>query len=485
MTLLAERASLRSTAVPVSAAQLRIWLFGQMEPESPAYHIVRVTRWLGPLEPGLLAASLSDIVRRHTMLRSRFVLTEDGVAQEVTADVAVPIPVEDLTELPHETRADEVRRRVRLAGRRPFDLSEGPLLHATLLRLGPTEHLLVLVIHHIAADNWSARLVLSELTAVYSALSAGQPSPFAPPAIEYRDYARWQLSRLQSEPVQRERAYWRNQLRGAPRVLELPTDHPRPPVQGYEGARYSFGIDPVLIDRLTAVSRRQRVTLFMTLLAALQTLLWRYTGQSDLVVGTPVAGRTRLEFENLVGCFTNTLILRGDLSGDPLFSELLRRVRAMTLGAYAHQELPFESIVAELSPERTTRYHPLFQILFNFRDFPPLRLQVPGLQLEPVPTFLDTTFLDLAVELDRTIEGFTCSMTYSVRLFEAATIERLAMHYRMLLEAIAENPDARLSVLAPPEDSSAETELLLAELEGLPEAEARRLLTQEMGEDAR
>jgi amino acid adenylation domain-containing protein len=436
----------RSESAPLSFAQSRWWFLSQLERDAaPLYNWVRAIRWSGPLDVPVLARSFEEVVRRHQTLRTR-VLIEDGEpVQEPTPAGPFPLPVTDLSSRPPAAREDEARRLAAQELLQPFDLASGRLLRAALLRLGPDEHVLVLAIHHITSDGWSMQLLLRELATVYTAFAGGRPSPLPELPIQYGEYARWQRDHFQGAPLESELTYWRERLQGAPAVLELPSDRPRPNVQTYAGAQLSFLLPGSLVDALTALARRERASLFMVLLAAFKALLWRYTGQTDLVVGVPTAGRTRVELESLIGCLANALILRTDLAGDPSFREVLARVRTVALGAYAHQELPFEKLVEELQPERNVRHHPVFQVMFNFRDFPPAMREIPDVQVEDLKVDRGTALFDLSLALVRGPEGITCGLGYSTDLFDAATVERLGSHYRALLESAVAEPDRRLS----------------------------------------
>jgi len=386
----------------------------------------------------------------------------------------------DLSALAADSVEEEASSRLLAESRRPFDLTCDPPLRASLLRLAPDVHVLVLMIHHIAFDRWSRGLLRRELAVLYSAFAASRPSPLPEPAIQYRDYAAWQHERLRTEALERELTYWRERLGGAAPVLELSSDRPRPAAPTYRGRQVSFTLTDGLLEALGSLSRRERVSRFMTLLAAFNALLARSTGQTDLVVGTPIAGRTLVELSDLIGCFTNTLVLRTDLSGDPTFRELLGRVRQVALGAYAHQELPFEKLVEELQPERSTRHHPLFQVLFNYLDFPAAPLAVPGLRIEDIEMTLDTALVDLGVDIKRAGRTITCYVTGSADLFDAPTVSRLADQYRALLAAVAANPERRISSLplAPAEGEPDETHRVLQELDEMSEEEAGRLLAE-------
>ncbi len=438
---------MRVGPAPLSFAQLRMWFFAQLEPQSALYNSIRATRWRGALDVGALERSLAEVVRRHEVLRARFCMTAAGVVQEVAAPEPFHLPVVDLTDLAPSEQEEECQSRLIAESRRPFDLARGPLFRVLLVRLTPVEHVLMVVVHHIATDAWSARILLRELIALYQAFVGGDRSPLAEPMIQYQDYARWQREQAHGRGFQRELAYWKERLSGVPPVLELSTVRSRAATDDHEDHRLSFELPADLVEGFTALARQERATLFMTLLAAFKVLLWRYTGQADLVVGVPVAGRTRVEFEDALGCFTNTLVLRTDLTGEPSFRELLRRVRAGTVGGYAHQDLPFEKLVEELRPERSVHYHPLFQVMFNFRDFPAVTHQVPGLQIEEVAVPRGNALVDLALRMDRRGSGLSGQLAYNPRLFDAGAIQRMVEQYRLLLRSVASDPEQKVSRL--------------------------------------
>ncbi len=445
---------------PLSFAQSRWWFLQQLEPDTASLHNwMRVTRWAGRLDVQVLERSLFEVLRRHEALRTRFIAVEGEVVQESVPLRSFRLPLVDLAGQPDGEHEKAARQLALAEFRKPFDLAVGLLLRATLLRLAPEEHILALVIPHITSDGWSMQILHRELTALYSAFSNDRPSPLPESLIQYGDYAAWQRERFQGELLQRELGYWRERLTGAPAVLELPTDRPRSGIQTYRGGQVSTLLPANLVEGLTALGRRERASLFMVLLAAFKVLLSRYSEQTDLVVGVPIAGRTRVELEGLIGSLANVLVLRTDLSGDPPFTELLRRVREVALGAYAHHELPFEKLVEELQPARSAQHHPLFQVMFNFRDFPSGSMEVPGLRIEDLKCDLGIALFDLAVSLVRTPEGLAGVISYNTDLFAAATIDRLAGHYRVLLESIVTDPRRRLS--AAPLLSDAESRQIL------------------------
>lgn len=424
-----------------------MWFSTQLEPDSSLYHRPLLLRLRGSLDPGMLERSLDEILRRHEVLRTRYPARAGSPWQEVIPAQRVHLPLVDLSRLPAVERDAQAKDLADREFRRPFDLSQGLPLRARLLRLALEEHVLLLVIHHIAFDGWSTQVLLRELGALYQAFIAGCSSPLSELRLQYADYAEWQRACCQGPVLDRELAYWRRRLSGAPALLGLPTDRPRPPVQRHEGGHTSFTLPTELITRLTEFGRRERATLFMVLLAGFKALLCRYAGQTDVVVGIPIAGRTRVEWEHLIGCFANTLVLRTDLGGDPSFRELLARVRENALSAFEHQDVPFERLVEELHPERSLGHHPLFQVLFNFRNFSGELPGSPWIRLERDAIESQTALVDLSVDMIRDQTGWRCKATYDTQLFDATTIERLVGHYRTLLAQAAANPEEPLSTL--------------------------------------
>jgi hypothetical protein len=370
---------------PVSFAQQRLWFLDQLEPDSALYNVPAAVRLSGALAVGALERSLSELVRRHEALRTRFVARDGEPLQVVGEAEGVELPVTDLSGIADEQeREAEAARRCTEEARRPFDLARGPLLRASLLRLAAAEHILLLTTHHIVSDGWSAGVMVGEVGRLYEAFSEGRESPLAELKVQYTDYAVWQREWLSGEFLEGQLEYWRQELAGLAPVLELPMDRPRPAVQSYAGASASYELGEELSGRLRELARAEGVTLFMLLLAGFEALLWRYTGQERFAVGTPVANRTRAELEGLIGFFVNTLALRADLSGDPTFGELLGRVREVCLSAYEHQEVPFERVVEELQPARSLSTTPLFQVMFAVQEWPVRAAQIKGLRVEAV-----------------------------------------------------------------------------------------------------
>jgi aspartate racemase len=450
-----------SDLVPLSFAQERLWFLDQWEPGNPAYNRPVALCLTGPLNVTALEQALSEILQRHEALRATFSTEEGRSAQVITSAEPLNLPVVDLSGLPPTEREPRARRFATEEARRPFDLAQGPLLQATLLRLDRERHVLLLVIHHITFDGWSARVFVEELAALYDAFVAGKPSPLPELPIQYADFAHWQRQWLQGEVLERQLSYWKEKLAGSLPSLDLPTDRPRPAVQTHCGARQSSVLSSSLLQALKALSRQEEVTLFMTLLAAFKVLLYRYTGQDDIAVGSPIAGRTQVETEGLIGFFVNTLVLRTDLSGNPTFRELLGRVREVALGAYVHQDLPFEKLVEALQPERDLSRTPLFQVMFNLENIPTKAVETPSLSIDEFEFDSGVSQFDLALEVIEKDEGLSCLLNYNTDLFDATTIARMLEHYQTLLEGIVADPEERIGVL--PLLTEAERHQLLVE----------------------
>jgi Condensation domain len=436
----------KDQASPLSFAQERLWFLEQFEPEGSAYNICRAVRLIGLLKIQALEQSLSEIMRRHEVLRTKF-HEVDGQAVQVTATTErVTIPLIELSLLSHAERETETRHLIAEEARCSFDLSLGPFLRATLLRLGHDDHVLILTTHHIVSDAWSMGILMRELWMLYEAHINEQPSPFQDLPFQYADYAVWQREWLRGEVLESQVSYWRKQLDGIS-MLNLPTDRPRPKKQSFRGAREPIRLSESLTASVNELSIREGVTPFMTLLAAFQTLLYRYSGQEDVVVGSPVANRRPSEIEGLIGFFVNTLVLRLDLSGNPTFKELLIRVRDVCLGAYAHQDLPFEKLVEELQPERDLSRNPLFQVMFLLQNAPRHVSTVPRLTVSRVNVYASISKFDLTlglVERDGKLIGF---FEYSTDLFDRSTIERMIGHFQTLLQGIVADPDQPISTL--------------------------------------
>jgi aspartate racemase len=453
--------SARPAQLPLSYAQERLWFLDQLEPGNVQYNVPTGLRLTGRLEVAVLQACLNQIVRRHEVLRTRYTMVTGQPQQIIEPAAPLSLQLLDISQFPEPQRALAATRRCNAEAQRPFALADGPVLRATLIRLGAEEHILLLVMHHIATDGWSISVLLRELTALYQALCESRPSPLADLPFQYADYAIWQRAWLPGEVLAQQLEYWKKQLAEAPERLALPTDRPRPVAQSHRGALRQRPLPPSLAVALTELSRREGVSLFMLLLAAFQTLLQRYTSLEDVVVGSPFAGRNQSELESLVGFFVNTLVLRGNLSGDPSFRTMLQRTREMTLGAYAHQDLPFEKLVAALRPERDPGHTPLFQVMFVLQNAPTEAARLAGLEVAPVSFENITAKFDLTLFVWEGGEGLKLEFEYNTDLFAAATVDRLLGHYQVLLEGIITNPEARLAEL--PLMAEAERRQVLAE----------------------
>ena len=457
-----ERVS-RDGDLPLSFAQQRLWFLDQLMPGSIAYNMSGAVRLTGPLNVVALEQSLTEVLRRHEILRTTFRAVDGQPFQSIAPAKPFILPVTDLEPLPEAEREAEARRLAIEEAHRLFDLARGPLFRATLLRLGEEDHILQCAMHHAVSDGWSIAIFNKEIGLLYHSFSTGQPLLLPELPIQYADFAHWQRQWLQGEVLEAQLSYWRKQLAGAPPSLELPTDRARPAVQTFHGARQSLVLPKSLTEALKGLSRQEGVTLFMTLLAAFKVLLSRYTGQEDIVVGTPIAGRNRAEIEPLIGFFINTVALRTDLSGGPSFRELLRRVREVALGAYDHQEMPFEKLVEELQPERDLSRTPLFQVFFNMLNLESLeshRPELNGLTAEQL-VLNDSVKFDLSLTIREETEGVGASLQYNTDLFDDATIDRMICHFQTMLEGIVANPDQSLSDL--PILTKAERHQLLAE----------------------
>ena len=434
----------RNRSLPLSWAQQRLWFLDQLEPGNAAYNISWTVRLNGELNVGLLRAALQDVVNRHETLRTVFPASDGNATVEIGNDVAVELPVEDLA------GAGEEQLRARLAdlAGHKFDLGQGPLLRPGLIRLGDTEHILLVVVHHIVADGASMRILFRQLAACYEARLSGGQAGLPPLDIQYADYAVWQRRWLDSEEIEQQSSYWQRQLAGLPPLLELPTDRPRAAAMRYRGASVLRVLPADLAADLRRLSREHGCTLFMTMLAAFYVLLMRYSGREDLVVGTPLGGRSRTRLEGLIGFFINTVVLRTDLGGNPSFAELLSRVRDVALQAHANQDLPFEKLVELLEPERELSYSPVFQVMFDLQEEPRWKLPVRGLEVIPEVVFSSrTASFDLTLSVRQAEQGLDAMFEYDTDLFDEASIETLAQRYQVLLESIVLDAGQLLSQL--------------------------------------
>ncbi|MBI4662223.1 MAG: amino acid adenylation domain-containing protein [Verrucomicrobia bacterium] len=438
----------REELVPLSYAQQRLWFLDQLEPDRCLYNLPLALRLLGPLDVRALRQALQEIVNRHESLRTSFAANGECPSQVIARRHTLSVP---LTEVNNEAGLDreaEVNRRIARASREPFDLSRGPLLRAELLRLNRQDHVLILTLHHIVCDAWSMDVLLRELAVLYQAFATDQPSPLPDLPIQYADFALWQHQHHQDEVVAAQLAYWTRQLEGIPNILELPADHPRPVIQTYRGAHQPFVFDRALTKALMALGQTENATLFMVLLALFKTLLHRYTGQGDVVVGSPIANRNRREIEPLIGIFANTLVLRTRMHAGLRFRELLRQVRQVALEAYDRQDFPFEKLVERLQPERTLSHNPLFQVMFVLQNAWPENLALTGLDIQPMEVHTGTAKFDLTLAMRQDGRQSIGQIEYNTDIFEPPTIARLLGHFQTLAESAAADPGRRLADLS-------------------------------------
>jgi Condensation domain len=429
--------------LPASFAQQQLWFLDQLVPGNPFYNMSAAARLSGPLNVSALRWAVSRIADRHEVLRTTF-KPVNGVLHQVVGE-ALPVVVDEV-DLSQVTGAGV--RAAELTGamaRAPFDLERGPLLRVSVLRLGERENMLLITMHHIVSDGWSVGVLVAELNAFYSAFCGGWRAELPPLLVQYGDFAIWQRSRLEGTELDAQRDYWRRTLADMPAALELPYDYPRPSVRRYGGASHHFQLSPALSSQIAKLARRERTTVFMTLLAAFQLLLSCYTAAEDVAVGSLVAGRVREELEPLIGFFANTVVLRTDLSGDPTFRELLRRVREVAFGAYSNQDMPFEQLVEDLSPAREPGRNPLVQVLVVIRHIARAPMSLPGLTVEGLGDPSSVSRFDLTLYVEDGPELLGGTFEYSTELFRQATVSRLAIHFEHLLEDVMTDPDKAVS----------------------------------------
>ncbi|MHC5741519.1 MAG: amino acid adenylation domain-containing protein [Nostoc sp.] len=460
----------RSGNLPLSFAQQRLWFLDQLIPNNPFYNIPLALHLTGSLKLAALEQTFNEIVQRHEALRTTIVVQTGQPIQVINPTLTIPLPIIDLRQLPQAEREIQARRLTTQEAQRPFNLSTDSLLQVKLLWLDETQYILLLTMHHIVSDGWSIGVLIQEIAALYTAFASNQPSPLPKLTIQYADFAYWQRQWLQGEVLKKQLSYWQKQLDGIS-MLNLPTDRPRLAVQTYQGARQPLQLSKSLSKALLALGQQEGVTLFITLLAAFQALLYRYTQQEDIAIGSPIANRNRSEIEGLIGFFVNSLVLRTDISENPTFRELLSRVKEVALGAYSHQDLPFEKLVEELHPERNLNQNPLFQVVFALQNAPMTALELPSLTLSPLPFETETTRFDLEFHLWEpntqnglwadSSEGISGFVIYSTDLFDDVTITRMLGHFQILLEGIVANPEDRIAHL--PLLSESELHQLLVE----------------------
>ena len=424
------------TNLPLSFAQQRLWFLDQLDPGSTNYNIPRAYRIRGPLDIIALRKAFDEIVRRHEGLHTTFAMQGDAPVQIITPTLSLEIP------LLNADNEETLHTLIMAEANQPFDLQQGPLIRAKIIRLGQDDHTLLFNQHHIVSDGWSMGIFIRELSQLYTAFSNGENSPLAEPTLQYADFAVWQ--HRQSEELAKQLDFWKQKL-AAPPILELPTDRPRPAIQSYRGAIYRYDLPQALADALKQLAQKEQVTLFMLLMAAFQTLLYRYSGQEEFTVGTPIAGRNQSEFEGIIGFFVNTLVLRADLSDNPTFLQLLARTRETSLEAFTHQEVPFEKLVEELLPERDMSRNPLFQVMLTLQNTPPSTFSLSGAKVEEINIPIETGKFDLSLSLTDDTNGLSCSFNYNTDLFNPSTIERMSGHLSNLLQEVIENPNQTVS----------------------------------------
>ncbi|MBW4611888.1 MAG: condensation protein [Desmonostoc vinosum HA7617-LM4] len=445
--------SRESNSFSLSFAQQRLWFLNQLQPGSIAFNISQPMRLQGWLNVTALVQSFQEIVNRHEILRTTFTTLNGQPAQIIAPKTCFTIPIVDLQALPTDKIELEVMRSAHEDAQQPFDLAKGPLLRVTLLQISEVEHVLLLTMHHIISDAWSVGILIREIKALYTAFLCGKPSarddkrtPLPELPIQYADFAVWQQQWLQGEQLATQVDYWKQQLAALP-ILELPTDRPRPQFQTYNGAREYIKLPKKLSEQLKNLHQSQGITLFMTLLAAFQTLLYWYTKQENIVVGTDIANRNQIETRELIGFFVNQLVLRTDFSGNPTFDELLARIREMTLDAYAHQDLSFDKLVDILNPKRELNRPPLFQVKIILENTQTPDLELSGLTITSLNIQKQTTQLDLLLDLRETPQGIIGAFEYNTDLFNSTTITQMIRHFEILLNQIIAQPTAKLNEL--------------------------------------
>ncbi|MBN3892583.1 MAG: amino acid adenylation domain-containing protein [Nostoc sp. JL31] len=437
----------RDGDLPLSFGQERLWFLNQLVPNHAFYNVPEAFRLRGVLNATILEQSLNEIINRHEILRTTYSSLNGQPIQVIHSTFPIKLLVVNLQGLPPYDQESQVRQVILEEAQSPFDLIQGPLLRTTLLQLSSEEHIFLLNLHHILCDDWSLNLLFEELSVLYQAFSTGNPSPLPDLVIQYADFAAWQRQWLQGEILDNKLAYWQQHLSSSLPILELPTDYPRPLEPTYQGARQSVVIPKSLTDALNVLSRQEGTTLFMTLLAAFQTLLFRYTGQEDILVAAPISNRHRSELEGLIGFLLNTLVLRTNLSGSPSFRQLLGRVREVALSGYTHQDLPFEKLVDALQIKRDFNQNPLISVMFNLQNTPMPKLTVPGLTMNRLGINNGTSKFDLYLELRETAAGLSGNLEYNTDLFKAETIVLMVENFSTLLQSIISNPDQTISNL--------------------------------------
>ena len=435
----------RPDNIPLSFAQQRLWFLHQMQPDSAVYNLPLAIKVNGLLDIDALNQSLNQIIARHEILRTRFVTVSGQPVQQI--EESISFEIEQINIQTHPDKENAVKQAAIDAAKTSFDLSKDQLLRVTLLKLNDSNSIILFTVHHVIADAWSQEILIQELAAFYRAALMGKSEPLTPLPVQYADFAIWQQNWLQGDTLTAQLDYWREQLDVNQSVLQLPTDYPRARVQTYQGKVEQFSLSKELSDQLRAIGQQQSATLFMTLLTTFRVLLYRYTGQTDVVVGTPVANRHRAEVEGLIGLFVNTLVLRSQIAPKANFTALLEQIKSTTWAAYDHQDLPFEKLVEALQPERDLSYSPLYQVKIRLENQPQASIALPGLTFERLPQAVTTAKLDLSVDLYETAEGIVGGFEYNSDLFKPETIQRIVSHFKELLSSIAAAPEAPIAEL--------------------------------------
>lgn len=434
----------RAENLPLSFAQQRLWFLSQLEPDSSSYNISAAVRLQGRLNLAALQQSFQEIINRHETLRTSFETVDGQPIQIIAPSLDFAISIISLDECSLWEQEKQIRHLTTQAAQQPFDLNKSPLLRVNLVQLHPEEYIILLTIHHIVSDAWSMGILVKEFVELYSAFCQGKPSPLAELPIQYADFAVWQRQWLQGERLRTQLNYWKQKLGNIHPQLKFPRQSVNSTNETTKGAEESFTLSQELSKAIYVLSRQEGVTLFMTLLAAFEVLLYCFTGTLDIRVGSPIANRNRVEIEKLIGFFVNTLVLRIDLSGNPSFRELLARSRQVTLEAYAHQDLPFEKLVEELQPERNLNHSPLYQAWFVLDNTPMPQLELPGLTLTPFELETRTARHDLLLGIWESPEGLQGTFEYKTHLFDKANISRLIEYFKIVIQCVVAQPDTKL-----------------------------------------
>jgi amino acid adenylation domain-containing protein len=439
----------RPENIPLSFAQQRLWFVVQLEHTSPFYNEFVALRLSGQLNISIFKQSLEELIRRHEPLRTTFNTDSKGKPLQIIHPAAeISLPIINLEQLDLTIQQQEIEKLVTQEAQKVFNLEQDLLLRVIPIKLNSLEHIVLITTHHIVSDGWSIGIFIQELSSLYSAFAVGEPSPLAELPIQYADFALWQRQWLSGKILETQLDYWQQQLQGVPELLQLPTDRPRPHVQTYRGATQSFSLNAELTQKLQVLSRKSGSTLFMTLMAGFATLLYRYSGQTDIAIGSPIANRNRSEIESLIGFFVNTLVLRSNLADNPSIQELLAQVRETTLKAYEHQDVPFEKLVEVLQPQRSLSHSPLFQVMFVLQNAPMEEMKLPGVTLAQLECQSTVAMFDLTLSVTETKQGLEGEWEYNTDLFDGSTIERMSKHFQVLLEAMVENLQQRVSELS-------------------------------------